>query len=243
MTVCHTASGCAPPLAAAPTTSRALRFTNSARSFTVQASRGGSLMLRALQLDECCSCAGSTLPPRVSQPGKGWHRPATFSPCNCLPCDPGGFIDDYRLDEDFRNDLGFLYCCHIRDGVPAELELVPTRIVHTWQVGEQSCSAHDRGVVACRTAVCTCTGGGRACMSRGSGSVVSCRGGDVVEVRQRRLPLHCCPLCMATTSTLPPAELRPAALLVGSAHSPQAGCTLAAQPAQRSVQGVRDSNI
>ncbi len=100
-----------------------------------------------------------------------------------------------------------------------------------------------RGVVACRTAVCTCTGGGRACMSRVSGSVVSCRGGGVVEVRQRRLPLHCCPLCMATTSTLPPAELRPAALLVRSAHSPQAGCTLAAQPAQRTVQGVRDSNI
>ncbi|KAL4424873.1 hypothetical protein ABPG77_002096 [Micractinium sp. CCAP 211/92] len=49
----------------------------------------------------------------------------------------GGFIDDYRLDEDFRNDLGFLYCCHIRDGVPAELELVPTRIVHTWQSSGQ----------------------------------------------------------------------------------------------------------
>lgn len=51
------------------------------------------------------------------------------------PAAPGGFIDDYRLDEGFRNDLGFLYCCHISDGVPAELEMVPTRIVHTWQVG------------------------------------------------------------------------------------------------------------
>lgn len=49
----------------------------------------------------------------------------------------GGFIDDYRLDEGFRNDLGFLYCCHISDGVPAELEMVPTRIVHTWQSSGQ----------------------------------------------------------------------------------------------------------
>ncbi|KAL4451871.1 hypothetical protein ABPG75_007533 [Micractinium tetrahymenae] len=49
----------------------------------------------------------------------------------------GGFVDDYRLDEDFRNDLGFLYCCHISDGIPAELELVPTRIVHTGQSSGQ----------------------------------------------------------------------------------------------------------
>lgn len=43
-------------------------------------------------------------------------------------------MDDYRLDEDYRNDLSFLFCCHIAEGRPAWLELVPTRIVHTWQV-------------------------------------------------------------------------------------------------------------
>ena len=55
----------------------------------------------------------------------------------CLPrqlC-AGGFIDDYKLDEGYRNDLSFLYCCHVSEGRPAWLELVTTQIVHTWQVG------------------------------------------------------------------------------------------------------------
>lgn len=47
----------------------------------------------------------------------------------------GGYIDDYRLDDHYRNDLGCLFCCHIADGVPKWLELVPTKIVHTWLDG------------------------------------------------------------------------------------------------------------
>lgn len=43
-------------------------------------------------------------------------------------------MDDYRLDEGYRNDLSFLFCCHVVEGRPAWLELVPTHIVHTWQV-------------------------------------------------------------------------------------------------------------
>ncbi|PRW20840.1 poly-gamma-glutamate biosynthesis isoform A [Chlorella sorokiniana] len=49
----------------------------------------------------------------------------------------GAFVDDYRLDEGYRNDLSFLFCCHIAEGRPAWLELVPTHIVHTWQPGER----------------------------------------------------------------------------------------------------------
>ena len=44
-------------------------------------------------------------------------------------------MDDYRLDAGYRNNLSFLYCCHIAAGRPAWLELVPTRIVHTFLVG------------------------------------------------------------------------------------------------------------
>ena len=64
--------------------------------------------------------------------------------CMCRMC-AGGFIDDYRLDEGYRNDLGFLYCCHVSEGRPAWLELVPTQIVHTRQV----CMSAKRGMLAC----------------------------------------------------------------------------------------------
>jgi poly-gamma-glutamate capsule biosynthesis protein CapA/YwtB (metallophosphatase superfamily) len=64
----------------------------------------------------------------------------------------GGFIDDYALDEQYRNDLGFMYCLHLDDPgkeglsststssstrpvTPAlrELELIPTKITHEWR--------------------------------------------------------------------------------------------------------------
>jgi len=45
----------------------------------------------------------------------------------------GGFIDDYALDQDYRNDLGFMYCLHLEDKQPTALELVPTRINHVWR--------------------------------------------------------------------------------------------------------------
>ena len=47
----------------------------------------------------------------------------------------GGFIDDYAMDESYRNDLGFLYCMHLdpENSAPRELELVPTKIVHKWR--------------------------------------------------------------------------------------------------------------
>lgn len=60
----------------------------------------------------------------------------------------GGFVDDYALDESYRNDLGFLYCLHLESGYnetrtespasttmcrPRELELVPTKINHEWR--------------------------------------------------------------------------------------------------------------
>lgn len=45
----------------------------------------------------------------------------------------GGFIDDYALDQDYRNDLGFIYCLHLEDKQPSSLELVPTRINHIWR--------------------------------------------------------------------------------------------------------------
>ncbi|KAH7617692.1 hypothetical protein Ndes2526B_g07558 [Nannochloris sp. 'desiccata'] len=52
----------------------------------------------------------------------------------------GGFIDDYALDEVYRNDLGFMYCLHLDDQttssaalIPRELELIPTKITHEWR--------------------------------------------------------------------------------------------------------------
>lgn len=45
----------------------------------------------------------------------------------------GGFIDDYALHPDYRNDLGFLYALHTEDTRPLSLELVPTKITHEWQ--------------------------------------------------------------------------------------------------------------
>lgn len=73
---------------------------------------------------------------------KGCHavtsaqRPALLShgPNSWLALSAGAFVDDYRLDEGYRNDLAFLFCCHIAGGRPAWLELVPTHIMHTWQV-------------------------------------------------------------------------------------------------------------
>lgn len=45
----------------------------------------------------------------------------------------GGFLDDYALDDEYRNDLGFLYCLHMEGPRPRELELVPTKILHQWR--------------------------------------------------------------------------------------------------------------
>lgn len=38
-----------------------------------------------------------------------------------------------RLDESYRNDLGFLYCLHLEGPHPKSLELVPTKISHVWR--------------------------------------------------------------------------------------------------------------
>lgn len=47
----------------------------------------------------------------------------------------GGYIDDYALDDTYRNDLSFLYCMHVDVGSvrPQELELVPIKITHEWR--------------------------------------------------------------------------------------------------------------
>jgi poly-gamma-glutamate synthesis protein (capsule biosynthesis protein) len=52
----------------------------------------------------------------------------------------GGFIDDYALDEMYRNDLGFMYCLHVDDPStssgtpkPRELELIPSKVTHEWR--------------------------------------------------------------------------------------------------------------
>jgi len=47
----------------------------------------------------------------------------------------GGFIDDYAVDDTYRNDLGFMYCMHVdvESMRPRELELVPISITHEWQ--------------------------------------------------------------------------------------------------------------
>ena len=51
----------------------------------------------------------------------------------------GGFIDDYALREEYRNDLGFVYVLHVGGDVGQEievwtaLELMPIQIVHQWR--------------------------------------------------------------------------------------------------------------
>lgn len=65
-------------------------------------------------------------------------------PIACPACPPERLAADGMLSpsfcpcalQGFRNDLGFLYCLHTHArGSPAWLELVPTHIVHAWQVG------------------------------------------------------------------------------------------------------------
>ena len=75
----------------------------------------------------------------------------TLAHCERPSLTAGDWVDDYHVDEDYRNDLGFLYCAHVRVDQAASsgggdaqgtsttstacvesLELVPTRIVHTW---------------------------------------------------------------------------------------------------------------
>ena len=71
----------------------------------------------------------------------------------------GGFIDDYALDENYRNDLGFMYCMHLgRDTTsggslrPTQLELIPTKIVHEWRRREKD--ARPRYWLYVRRATC-----------------------------------------------------------------------------------------
>ncbi|CAD7695056.1 unnamed protein product [Ostreobium quekettii] len=45
----------------------------------------------------------------------------------------GGFIDDYATDDQYRNDLGFLYRVKIVDNLLDRLELLPSKRTHTWQ--------------------------------------------------------------------------------------------------------------
>lgn len=104
-------------------------------------------------------------------------------------------MDDYRLDEEFKNDLGFLYCCHVSDGLPAVLELVPTQIVHTWQVEEQIICANtgcrvwqNQGVTrkGSHFHLAPAQGGPSSCSSRSAWSAVArrsslfARGGSAV---------------------------------------------------------------
>lgn len=93
-------------------------------------------------------------------------------------------MDDYRLDEGYRNDLSFLFCCHIAEGRPAWLELVPTRIVHTWQVLKRVV----RVLALCMLRFC--------CMAAMHPAVASCRrlparlGNLPVSSRLRAAPRH-----------------------------------------------------
>lgn len=44
----------------------------------------------------------------------------------------GAFLDDYAMDESYRNDLGFLYDLKIHQGRPTVLDMYPSMIRHTW---------------------------------------------------------------------------------------------------------------
>uniref|UniRef100_A0A7S3XFP0 Capsule synthesis protein CapA domain-containing protein n=1 Tax=Picocystis salinarum TaxID=88271 RepID=A0A7S3XFP0_9CHLO len=44
----------------------------------------------------------------------------------------GAFLDDYAMDESYRNNLGFLYDLRIQRGRPTTLDMYPSMIHHTW---------------------------------------------------------------------------------------------------------------
>ena len=107
----------------------------------------------------------------------GWLHAHPNSPTPRLrhlpacPATAGAFVDDYRLDEGYRNDLSFLFCCHIADGRPAWLELVPTRIVHKWQVRRCAGCAGCAGCTGRRARAhawaCSCTSAHEPLRARG----------------------------------------------------------------------------
>ena len=52
--------------------------------------------------------------------------------------DAGDFVDDYAVDDDLRNDRGFLFVLTVTSpGEPTELRLVPTEI--------RDCAVHEAG--------------------------------------------------------------------------------------------------
>lgn len=194
----------------------------------------------------CCRCVAAQLARDMR--GEAWHThpSAPSRPC----CDAGGFVDDYRLDEEFRNDLGFLYCCHVSDGLPAVLELVPTQIVHTWQVEEQIICANtacrvwqNQGVTRKGSHFHLAPAQGDPAPARRAARGLRLPGGaasllEADPLFGQLLPLLLLLVPSKPSRLRPPAELRPATLSVGSAHSPQPGCTLAAHPSQGALQGV-----
>eukprot|EP01025_Chloroclados_australasicus_P008788 TRINITY_DN13232_c0_g1_i3.p1 TRINITY_DN13232_c0_g1~~TRINITY_DN13232_c0_g1_i3.p1 ORF type:complete len:411 (-),score=63.43 TRINITY_DN13232_c0_g1_i3:82-1314(-) len=44
----------------------------------------------------------------------------------------GGFVDDYAVDDGFRNDLSFIYKLGFKNNRPHCMHLIPTYIKHTW---------------------------------------------------------------------------------------------------------------
>jgi poly-gamma-glutamate synthesis protein (capsule biosynthesis protein) len=59
--------------------------------------------------------------------------------------DSGDFIDDYAIDEYYRNDLSFLYLLDFKETVPKSIELVPTRI-HDFQASIALLSDAELGI-------------------------------------------------------------------------------------------------
>lgn len=59
--------------------------------------------------------------------------------------DCGDFIDDYAIDQYYRNDLSFLYLLDIEETTPKSIELVPVRI-HDFQASVASLSDAELGI-------------------------------------------------------------------------------------------------
>jgi hypothetical protein len=66
----------------------------------------------------------------------------------CIVYGAGGFVDDYALDEDYRNDLGFIYKLQLdseggkgAELLPRAMELVPIKIQHDWRSMQERLSA------------------------------------------------------------------------------------------------------
>jgi poly-gamma-glutamate synthesis protein (capsule biosynthesis protein) len=59
--------------------------------------------------------------------------------------DCGDFIDDYAIDEDYRNDLTFLFLLDIEGTAPESIELVPVRI-HDFQASIALLSDAELGI-------------------------------------------------------------------------------------------------